>query len=378
MSSLPSGPARPTHKLLGLEVLRLFAALVVVLWHYQHFAFVGEFAAPSFSRSYEPFYRLLWPFYEYGYLGVEVFWCISGYIFFWKYSTRIADGSVGAWQFLVLRFSRLYPLHLATLLLVAALQGACFLRNGWFLVYQKNDLPHFLLQLPMASNWLLRSGYGFNGPIWSISLEVVVYFLFFVGIRLFGPSLLLSAGMIAVCGVAKYVNNVEPIFLCIAFFYAGGIAASVGRWPAVQAGRRLFAFLAVAFLVAAPVAVVALKLWAHNPFRLLFLLAYVPVLLFFLTEYFKPGAASARWIEVGGNLTYASYLSQFPIQLILVLGFSLAGRKIPMGHPAFFLFFVGTVFLVAFFVYRYFEAPAMKWIRDRARALRGSTHTGSK
>src|SRR4051794_10927959 len=64
-------------KLLGLEGLRFVATLAVLLWHYQHFAFVGD-TPVGLVRSELPFYRALFPFYEAGQSGVVVFWCISG------------------------------------------------------------------------------------------------------------------------------------------------------------------------------------------------------------------------------------------------------------------------------------------------------------
>ena len=63
----------------------------------------------------------------------------------------IRDHAVGAWRFLIRRFSRLYALHLATLLLVAALQaGYAAQHDGQTFVYGNNDVPHFLLQLAYA------------------------------------------------------------------------------------------------------------------------------------------------------------------------------------------------------------------------------------
>ena len=80
----------------------------------------------------------------------------------------------------VLRFSRLYPLHIATLLFVAALQPLYFNLTGYFFGYQNNDLTNLVLQLLMASNATVQNALSFNRPIWSISVEVLVYFFFFM------------------------------------------------------------------------------------------------------------------------------------------------------------------------------------------------------
>ena len=98
----------PPNKLLGLEALRFLAALAVVLWHYVHFAYVAD-QPVDLVREHLPLYGLLRPFYEAGKYGVWVFWCISGFIFFWKYRDAISDRSMRGWTFLVYRLSRLYP-----------------------------------------------------------------------------------------------------------------------------------------------------------------------------------------------------------------------------------------------------------------------------
>src|SRR4051812_39451788 len=165
-------------KLLGLEVLRFACAMAVLVWHYQHFTFMGSAPGPDFVREQQPFFGLLGFFYEYGALAVPVFWTISGFVFCWKYAADISDRKVTGKRFFVLRFSRLYPLHVATLLVVALLQAAWLHRNGNYFVYPDNSLPAFGLQLFMASNWA-ELPYSFNGPIWSVSAEVLIYALFF-------------------------------------------------------------------------------------------------------------------------------------------------------------------------------------------------------
>ena len=102
------------HQLLLIELVRFLAALSVLVWHYQHFTYV-HYQPARLVVSSQPFYSLLWPVYERGLLGVQVFWAVSGFIFFWKYKAPLASRLVHARAFFVLRFSRLYPLHLFTL-----------------------------------------------------------------------------------------------------------------------------------------------------------------------------------------------------------------------------------------------------------------------
>jgi peptidoglycan/LPS O-acetylase OafA/YrhL len=148
-------------KLLGLEVLRFVSAVAVLFWHYQNF-WNTPHGLVGFERDQQPLYRYFSAFYEFGRYGVQVFWSISGYIFFWKYRDAIAKRLTSGRKFFFLRFSRLYPLHFATLLLVAALQGLYFNQTGDIfgkghgVVARSADLSLFRNAMPEANSVQVR------------------------------------------------------------------------------------------------------------------------------------------------------------------------------------------------------------------------------
>jgi peptidoglycan/LPS O-acetylase OafA/YrhL len=347
----------PPNKLLGLEALRFLAAMAVLFWHYVHFAYVAD-KPVDLVKDRLPLHDLLQPFYWAGEYGVWVFWCISGFIFFWKYRDAIADRSMGGWTFLVFRLSRLYPLHFVTLLIVALLQPIYFRLNGYFFVYQANDLSHFLLQIFMASDWVVQNADSFNGPIWSISVEVLVYIAFFLMLRFATRSPWLNLVVIAVC-----LNVPGQLSACLAFFYAGGLAAIIRQ---SLASMRLTA--AIERVTWSVVVVVPASIWMFGlQSRIvdwILLLSYTPVLLFCLTCKFVVPAPAARLLEAAGNMTYSSYLLHFPIQLLIALGFAMSGRPIPYYDGWFFAAFVTSTLVASYLTYRYFEAPAQALLRN--------------
>jgi peptidoglycan/LPS O-acetylase OafA/YrhL len=380
----PTTTPGPANKLLGLEVLRFLAAFAILVFHYRHFAFVAD-EPVGLVNDRLPFYRLLHVFYDFGPYGVWIFWCISGFIFFWKYHEAISGRLVGGWKFLVLRFSRLYPLHIATLLLVALVQPLYFNLNGYFFVYQENDLAHFLPQLLMASNWGFQNALSFNGPIWSISVEVLVYFFFFI-MLLATRSWLLNLAVIAACLTASgqvaaaCQTTSGQVAACFAFFYAGGLAAMARR--AVTPSVYRLAAESVAWL-----AVIVFLLWAwqftngrlESMDLLLLLLTFTPILLFCLSRDIAMPASLQKVVEAAGNMTYSSYLLHFPIQLMAVVAFAIVRAPIPLYDGRFFGLFIGTTLLASYFSYRYFEAPAQNLIRElllRPRAARRQTVPG--
>ena len=363
---LSSTSAVPPKTLLGLELMRFACALSVLVWHYQHFYYVGG-QPVGFSREAQPWFALLQPLYHHGFLGVQAFWCLSGFIFFWKYAQPVSQGRVGGWRFAVLRFSRLYPLHLITLLAVAGLLVLYRQRagSGADFVYGNNDALHFVLQLFMVSDWASGFEWSFNGPIWSISIEILVYAIFFGLCRLGLTRWWHAVAVIGVSGIIYALKlTMHPVVLCLFFFYLGGLTQlahqALASRPAAQRravlGATTLALMAGSAMALAdmlrPMVYVALATRA----AVLALLAWVQ----------PRSAGTAGWITLLGNTTYASYLIHFPLQLLLAatLGPHLAER-LPLDSPLWLLGYLVIVFGLSALVYRWIELPAQDRLRTR-------------
>ena len=356
--------ALPGNKLLGLEVLRFLAALAVLFYHYRHFAAIDGELPSNLQTEDFPFHKLFWPFYDDGLRGVWVFWCISGFIFFWKYREQISKGAVDSKSFFVLRFSRLYPLHLVTLLAVAALQAIFFYLHGQYFIYLHNELWRFILQIFFASNWG-QDTQSFDGPIWSISVEVLAYLIFFLTLRFVSKSVLVNVFVVATCiGLRAHLYQ-NQIVDCLAFFYVGGLAALARKWVEglyLRKAIHLVSWMAACII---PVVMMTLKLYQMQRTTFPFFILYTPGLLFCISGSYNFRLPVQRFIEAAGNMTYASYLLHFPIQLMIALLFSIAQRSMPLGDTVFFALFFGATLVASRVCYRYLELPAQITIRQR-------------
>jgi len=369
MQQTVTPPAAETNKLVGLEALRFLTAFAILVFHYPHFAFVSD-KPVGLEPERLPLHGALRAVFDSGAYGVWVFWCISGFIFFWKYRDPIAERAIGGWKFFVLRFSRLYPLHLVTLLAVALLQSVYFNLRGCFFVYQDNDLAHFLTQLFMASEWGITKGESFDGPIWSVSVEVLVYLLFFLMLRgtrsWWLNAVMVAAGLGAAClDVSGHLTN------CLALFYAGGLAAIVRRSVGASRFRtEVEAWSWITAIVIMPFAIYALR-DRLDRFDLPLFVGFTPILLFCLSREIALPRAVQAMIVTAGNMTYSSYLLHFPLQLAVVLCFALAGREVPVYSGALFAVYLLTTLLLSYFTFRTFEAPAQNFIRNILRRKGG-------
>ena len=349
-------------KLLGLEILRFACALAVVIYHFRHFAKLP--GAEWLTDDRFPLATLLGPVYYWGQVGVQCFWIISGFVFFWKYGETISSRAITATRFFWLRFSRLYPLHIVTLCAVAAAQPVFAYLTGHYFVYDDNSPTQFVLNLFMATQWGTMAPMSFNGPFWSVSAEVMVYAIFFLLVWLFRSSVALCVAMV-VGGILICTFAALPVAICALMFFAGGLTAILFK----QFGRQWQAHAAAgcAFVV------VAILIWRANlngtelsPRLLPLILG--PQLLFLGAKDFAFLDRFARPIEVAGNLTYSTYMCHFPMQLMLAIVVAATGVLPPLQSPAFLLAYVSAVLVVGYFVFEQFERPAQDAIRNWQRA----------
>jgi len=101
------------------------------------------------------------------------------------------------------------------------------------------------------------------------------------------------------------------------------------------------------------------------------LLAYTPFLLFCLSREVAAPRTLQSAVEAAGNMTYSSYLLHFPIQLVIVLCFAVAGRPVPIYDGALFAAYLFATLLLSYFTFRYFEAPAQSLVRSVLRRADG-------
>lgn len=351
------------HQLLLIELVRFLAALSVLVWHYQHFTYV-HFQPVQLVVSSQPFYSLLWPVYERGLLGVQVFWAVSGFIFFWKYKAPLASRLVDARAFFVLRFSRLYPLHLLTLLLVCVLQWVYHSINQGYFVYGHFDLGHFVPQILFASNWL-SNDLSFNGPIWSVSSEILVYVFFYCYVTQWNPGVRTTLGVFMACVLLSFLHLDLNATNCLKYFLLGGLSFEFHRRMQGRTDQKRFELRLVLALGIILFGLFLGYQWGLLRFRhyTFVLLLLIPVVLYFSPSEFRLGRGVGDILRGLGNLTYSSYLVHFPIQLMIVSWYSYRHMSIPFYDARFFFAYLTAVLVAAFLTYRLFELPMQNLIR---------------
>jgi peptidoglycan/LPS O-acetylase OafA/YrhL len=343
-----------------VDLIRGLSALTVLICHY-HWLY-ARFPGDWRTDAALPLYGWLWPIYEHGGIAVEMFWILSGFVFTAAYGRYGKGLSLKA--FGVHRFARLYPLHFATLILIAGLEAVSLVLYGQFTIEPNNDLPHFVLQLFFASNWFTMEP-SFNGPIWSVSVEVLIYFVFLAYMKRAGLSLPASIGLVVFGGICELVTG-SPVALCLCLFFSGvsiGILEPMvqrllGKWLVAVGAAALLGVIGLGFVADAlgqGVHVHMLAVYLGTPAVLILFIA--------LDNNAAPLPKQFHWI---GAITYAVYLLHIPtaITLKLLLGDAIYPL---LGSPLTLLAWTALVIGLAIPVYYRFELPMQNWIRQWAR-----------
>jgi peptidoglycan/LPS O-acetylase OafA/YrhL len=363
----------PKH-LYAIDVSRGFAALSVVLWHWQHFFYEGNLLSPVFERENQPLYSVLRLFYEKGEMGVDYFFLLSGFIFFWLYKESIQIKAINLRTFWVQRFSRLYPLHVATLVLVALLQIIYTAHEGNSFVYPFNDAYHFLLNLGFASKWGFEKGWSFNAPVWSISIEILLYFIFFiVASRRLGNWFFCLTVSIVSFVILQFPHH--PIFKGLTTFFLGGfiyyltllISTKYFRLKTViYVTCTMCWLLVITHFYITDLSEVALTLGIIGkifmegfPYYILFPLTVCSLVLFEIDR-----GAVLKPISWVGDITYSSYLLHFPLQLLfgLALSYGVLNPTFRL-EPMYLFIFFAILIPLSYFTFVKFERPMQKLIR---------------
>jgi peptidoglycan/LPS O-acetylase OafA/YrhL len=319
-----------------LDVLRGFAAVAVVLFHYtvRYAQLYGYPSAPDIVLTH-------------GYLGVEFFFCISGFVIF-----MTLDRTRRPMDFVVSRASRLWPAYIAAMLLTYSAVHLFGLQG------RATSLTQALVNLTMFQE-LLRVPHV-DPAYWSLQVELIFYcwmFLAYVTGMLTHIRALLCLGLVPplVYWLARRyfgheLSSLAGTFLLVSYipYFAIGIAAYNLRSRREHPYRDLLLMLAA-------IAVTAICLPLADC-----AIAVIAVLVF---------CAIARghlsWIARGplvffGTISYTLYLVHQNIGYIVIR------TAMEHGVPTDFaiLIAVGCSICLAAALSWSIEKPARGWLRN--------------
>ena len=309
-----------------------------------------------------------------GYLAVDLFFMLSGFVLWYNYAERLRTGGWAATaQFWWRRIARIWPLHFVILTL--------FVGSALLAVLRGHDGGHYpFAQLPLhyllVQNWGFTRELAWNDPAWSISTEVAAYILFPAVVmacrweRLGWPALAAIAALlllaldrlIAGSGHASLGADIPALGLrrCLIEFALGNIVCIV--W---QGWRHHPATAPLAALAALSALAIGLTLGAIEA-------AFVPAMfaaaLLALAADRGPVARllSAPGLVYLGEISYSTYLAHYLLFTLVKLVFAGADLQISLFALA---LYAGAVLAASVVLYHGLEKPAQRWLNARQPRL---------
>jgi peptidoglycan/LPS O-acetylase OafA/YrhL len=345
----------------SLDILRFLAAIAVLVWHYQNFSPVKANNIEELT-SYQPLSNFFPLFYSHGFLAVQFFWTLSGFVLAHTYIKR--DKS----SFIRNRFARLYPLHLITLLVVFILQFYSNSNFGKSQIYESNDGKHFVLNLLFIPSIGLEDGFSFNGPAWSVTLELCAYLLFYLTL-VCGRSGQISLILVFVTfGLSLWMHDSTNLIIDCIFFFNCGVLVQVfftkfSRAVSLVSSVSLFTFflLAKLYLNSKGISIYAIDLYLYSLFFCGLLLVAVLIERRFELMFDK----RKTLIQFLGNLTFSSYMWHVPIQILVLVIAESKGISLQenLDSPLFLAGYLSITLIVARLSFIYIENPLRRHIR---------------
>lgn len=309
-----------------------------------------------------------------GYLAVDLFFVLSGFVIAHAYERRLAAG-LSAGRFMVLRYLRLWPVYVlgAGLGLVAALCHALPGRENLSPGEVARVAPLALLMLPGPP--IRQMLYPVNSVAWSLALELMVNLAYALAWRrlrdlrvLAAVTMVFAGGLVA---AVVWFGKLDVGFTWanawgglprVAFSFAAGLIA-YRVWRAWPAGWRLTAW--------APLAVLPALFWRPADtvvYPLVCVIAVFPALVVVAART-QPGAASRRLFAWLGAASYPLYALHRPAGELAVVAIR---RLSPgslrwgpwLGAPYMALAVIGCVWLE-----RAYDRPVRRALAAAAEAL---------
>lgn len=344
-------------RLSELDALRGIAALAVVLFHFT-FGYDNGFHAISPGKFY----------FTYGYLGVNLFFMISGFVIF-----MTLEKTKNTADFAISRFSRLYPAYWTAIILTILLTTvlAAPIEKGIFSTKQ------VLVNFTMLQYFFKVK--DVDGSYWTLAVELTFYFLMWIIFKIkklnyvewFCLAWLIAAVVVTAFNVPlkKYLN---VIFI---FSYAPLFVAGVLFYRLKKRGEGIFLHVLIFIsLLSELYMVYAVKSVITSTYNSS-IIPYVAIIIFYITFYLfvyhRLTFLSTRVLLFLGGISYSLYLIHETIGYGIIYWL-----KQVLDYQVFYIpITISIVVTLAYFINIYVEKPAMNQIRKYYKKKEG-TSTG--
>ena len=352
-----------------LDGLRGVAALVVICYH------IGEAFATSFLDQVV----------NHGYLAVDFFFMLSGFVIGYAYDDR--RETMGIWAFAKRRLIRLHPM-----VVMGALIGALMFYAQGCEFWKVSEVSIGLLLCAMLLNMLLVPawcgvevrGFGeifpLNGPTWSLFFEYIANLLYVLAIRKLSTRWLAMLVFAAGGALLGYAITNENGYLGAGWTFAsygfwGGLLRVMFAFPAGLLLSRVFrkrrvrgAFwwcaLAIVAVAAIPRIGGAAHIWANGIYDALCVLLVFPLVVWLGASGQTTDALSTRVCNFLGDISYPLYIVHYPFIYTYYAWVKNNNLAFSQTIPQALTLVFGCIAL-AWLCLKFYDMPVRRWLQKR-------------
>ena len=373
-------PSKPRYEI--LDGLRGVAAMMVVAFHL--------FETYSFG---DPTKQII----NHGYMGVDFFFVLSGFVIGYAYDDRW--GKMSTWDFFKRRLTRLHPM-----LMFGTVFGALM----FYFAADPNVFPMLTstpvwavlvvalvgcTMIPLVPWWDIRGWaetYPLNGPAWTLFYEYIANILYALVVRHFPRWLLIAFvaasafltidlalnldvwGLLGGRGNAAYTMiggwclDATQVYIGITRllypFFMGLLLSRLG-WKLSARGGFWWCSLALVIIFAMPWIGEGETMWLNGLYCAVAVLLVFPTIVALGAGSPLKGKTSVAWCKWLGAISYPLYITHYPL-IYCQMTWALTHPEAPVATHVFVS--VATFFLAigtAWAAYRLYDLPVREWLR---------------
>ncbi|MDE3182803.1 MAG: acyltransferase [Bacteroidota bacterium] len=323
---------------------------------------------------------------NHGYLAVDFFFLLSGFVIGYAYDDRWGKMSIG--DFFKRRLVRLQPMIIIGMTIGAVLfyfqdsvlWPAIHLVPVWKVLILML-IGYTLLPIPLSMDirgW--QEMHPLNGPAWSLFFEYISNILYGLFIRKFSKtalSILVFLSAVALIYLAVTSPNGDIIGgwsitseqLRIGFtrvmypFFAGLLLFRIGKLTKVNHAFFWCSLLTI-IVLSVPRIGGSEHLWMNGLYDSLTVILVFPLIVFMGASGEIKGKYATRICKFSGDISYPLYITHYP--LIYIYTGWVADHKIPMSQawPFALLTFVSSI-LIAYTCLKLYDEPVRRWLKKK-------------
>ena len=353
-----------------LDGLRGVASVMVVIFHLFE------------AHSRGPLYQII----NHGYLAVDFFFLLSGFVIGYAYDDRWKNMTVG--NFFKRRLIRLQPM-----VIMGSIIGAIFFyfqdSGLWPAIHTVPIWKMLIIMLigctliPVPLSMDIRGWnemHPLNGPGWSLFFEYIANILYALFVRRFSKTLLwilvIFSGIamihLAVTGPSGDLIggwSLEPVQLRIGFtrvmypFFAGLLLFRVGKLTQIK-NAFFWCSLMIVISLSIPRLGGAEHLWENGLYDSLSIIFIFPLIVYIGASGEIVNARVARFCKFLGDISYPIYITHYPLIYLYTAWVYDHKPSISQALPWAILVFISSIG-IAYACLKFYDEPVRLWLKKK-------------